>query len=471
MQAYATDKLLVPEPIEARHARFFAGLSADLSARGRNVLKADLDNLAAACLRSVRSGELQTAVDALAVAWWLLEVQGPYVYWMSLAQPVIDADLPPTLRVQVQWQWASLLLRMGRVAEGHERLEDALALVTAEAPGSLNEAYVHFELGLMHSFRGQYASALTELERALTIAREQDQPILEGNILTSMMEPHRGLGQVDQARQRIVQSLELHRRMGNRKSEGITLTNLAVLEMIEGRLVDAEAHFEAGLQVHHEVGNRGSAALTLANLGTVRAAQGRREEARAAFVEARQRLEEVGNERYLPAVHTQLGELDMADGNVEDARPHLERALDKASDIDDAHAQGRVLVSFGTLELQAGDREQARRYYEAAHTLAIRTANPGLEGRVHLGFASLALEEDQPSYALDALSKAELCLGNAHDALSMVEVLALRAQALWWVGDSRGARHALARASEQALAQGAPGRTQVLARAQKLMLP
>jgi predicted ATPase len=123
---------------EGRHRRYFARFGTDqaidaLDLPGgierRRHLGAELDNLVAACRRAVAGGDGDTAVNAFAAAWEVLDLRGPFAVGTALGQAVLAmAGLAPAARARASYLSAIAHGRAGRMEEAREHLERALAI-------------------------------------------------------------------------------------------------------------------------------------------------------------------------------------------------------------------------------------------------------------------------------------------------------------------------------------------------------
>ena len=211
-----------------------------------------------------------------------------------------------------------------------------LAEITRQ-PEALQWAY--YPLGLLALDRGDLDTAVTMLERVLSICRDAEMPVyvprtnaalsyvhvllgrtdaivqLEQSVvdaerrrqvnvhtsaLVRLADAYLHVGQIDQATQAAERVVDLARERGERgtKARALRLLATAYHRATPPRLKDAEAPYRAALAITDELEMRPQAALCRLGLGMLLSATARKDEARellrAAEVEARHSAHDVG---------------------------------------------------------------------------------------------------------------------------------------------------------------------------------
>jgi predicted ATPase/class 3 adenylate cyclase/Tfp pilus assembly protein PilF len=496
VKEYAAEKLDVlrgRREAEARHAAWFAQLGGDealeaLDTHGgvarRRALTRELDNLIAACRRSVVEGAAEPAVALVQAAWQVLEMTGPAVQAVELAERVAAM---PGLGAEAQATAATVrghaLWLAGRMDEARAHHEAALSVHRASSSDRTrdrrNEGLVLRDLGNLHRQQGRMDEAREHYDAALAIARAsgpdrgRDRRI-EGIVLGNLGLVHQQQGRTDEAREHFDAALAIAREVGDRLFEGYVLSNLGALHAEQGRMDEAREHFDAALAVAREVGNRRSEGITLGNLGLLQHQRGRMDEARHHYDAALAVHRDVGNRRFEGITLGNLGNLDLDQGRVDEARVHYDAALGVHREVGNRRFEGIVLGNLGLLHVQQGRLDEARAHYEAALAVVREVGDRRLEG-IWLGnLGHLHLEQGRLDEARASLSDGEPRLREVRDRIELAKLLCARVRLEARAGDPDAARDVLAEATDLAASlQSGPDSAlgQALAKARAALLP
>jgi tetratricopeptide (TPR) repeat protein len=247
--------------------------------------------------------------------------------------------------------------------------------------------------------RGQSVLLETYLPHALAAANHLGDRRRSANLLNSLGDLERRLGNIDQARAHYDAALPLYRLERDRLGEANLLNSLGNLELRLGNIEQARAHYDAVLPLYHAERARLGEANLLKSLGNLELRLGNIEQARVHYDAAlplyRAERARLGEANLLKS----LGDLELRLGNIEQARVHYDTALPLYRLERDRLGEAYLLKSLGDLERRLGNIEQARAHYDAALPLY------RLE-RDRLGEANL----------LKSLGDLELRLGNIDQA-------------------------------------------------------
>jgi predicted ATPase len=189
VRVYAESRLDDDSAATIRHGAWAVALGALAGPEGSrsqlNALRAELDNLVAACRRAVGRGDGECAVASLESAWKVMDMTGPYEAASTLAEAVASTALLPSLRARLDQCWSGILRRLERVDDAHVLLESALAthLTTGDRR---SEGIVLGDMGTLHCHRGQWDEARAHLEAALVIHRALGNRRSEGAVLLNL---------------------------------------------------------------------------------------------------------------------------------------------------------------------------------------------------------------------------------------------------------------------------------------------
>jgi predicted ATPase/class 3 adenylate cyclase len=263
--------------LRSRHADYFRALAdrAGPLLRGReqqrwiDILSAEQDNLRGALaflVESERFGEAQAVVAALAMFW---ETRGQFreaTEWFD--EVLADRD------GQASSSRAAALFWAGRLAIFRAEWERAgnLLTVAAESARALGEPLIEAlalgKRGWVLVETGNVAAGISEVERALALARETDDEwttaelLNDGALAYDRTDPERTL-------EFLAESLKLRRDLGDRLNVADSLNNLGYCEATLGQAGLAEEHLSEGLGLAEEIGDLRHIGLILGNLGNV----------------------------------------------------------------------------------------------------------------------------------------------------------------------------------------------------------
>ena len=394
---------------ERRHAEYFAALGPS-----RAVAQAciEVDNLVAACRRSITAADAVLAVQALVGAWAPIRLRGPFRLGLELAEQVAALG-PLEGRWQAEWRHVHgyALELCGRVGDAQRVFEQALAAAVAGADRLLQCRALQALTSLM-ARTGKVDQAEDFGQRALGLVQGLIDPALHCAILNALGQVADASGRSDQSGRCFEQALRLARQHGERRWEGGSAGNLGQFHANQGRFDQARSLYEQALAIGVELGDRQWQANTRCNLGLLHHGQGRWDEAELNLSAALLAAQELGHVRLASVVQCNLGLVAQAQGRPDQALHYYESALALARNLTDKRSEGQFLTYLGRLN--------------------------GLQGRFDLARAQLYEGQTLLRQALDQLS-----LGVLLCALAEVERLA---------GDGAAADAALAQSQTLALA-------------------
>ena len=351
---------------QRRHAAWFAALGP------RRVLEAgcvELDNLVAACRRSVSLGDGDSAAGALEGAWAAVWARGPFEVGVTLAESVCTvAALGDRAAAIAQATAADALRFCGRMSDAGPLLDQAL--VRARTSGDRHcEARVLVSMGELLDGLSRLDEARSRHLDALRLARELGDPYLQCRVLN-------GLGGVDLAQERMGNALSLYgealalwRKMGNRLMVGMVLGNLAIVHNELGQSEEALTLHEEALAIARESGDRRGEGSMLCNLGGMLVDAGRFDEAAAVLQAALANARELGYAHLEGVVRRNLGIAFEHLGRGDEAMTQFESAVQIARMLRDPRDEGLFLSYLGRYQARQGRLEDAQGSLAAGEAL------------------------------------------------------------------------------------------------------
>ncbi|MEO5881543.1 MAG: tetratricopeptide repeat protein [Caldimonas sp.] len=401
---------------QQRHGRYFAGFGSDeaidaLSVHGaaqrQRALQLELDNVVAACRRSLVRGDAATAVATYRAAWAVFALRGPLAVGAALgAQVAAIAELDETSRDDVRVSQAQAAAGVGRSDEARDWLEQALAHARRRGDRR-QEGKILGRLGSLSISQRRLDEARACCEAAVAIHREIGNPQGEGPATADLALAHHEQGRLELAHDHYARALALLREVGNRRLEGLALGNLANLYAYQGRFDDALSRYDQALAIHSEVGNRRSEGMVLGNLGELHDDHGLRKEALAFYESALRITLEMGDRQHEVHLRNHTGHLLLDEGRVDEARSHFDQALVVSRAMRLRPMEGMVQSRLGELLLGQGRLAEARAALNEGEAL-LREFGDTLElAGLHCVRGRLDLAENDVEAARRALAAVE----------------------------------------------------------------
>lgn len=348
-----------PTPLlsaQKRHWRHFATLDeTEAVADGC----ADVDNLIAACRRASDARDSPGAVGALAGAWAVLKLRGPFRGGLELGAMVAAIPgLSESERATIDWVTGSALDQLGRVAEAHAKFRSGLES-SRRAGDRRCEARLACAMSDQLADEGNIDAARKHLDGALLLARELRDRTLECNVLNRLGVVHHHCAELERAHALFEAGLELAQELGDKHLEGGVVGNLGSLYRSMGQLDWARERFETALLLAQEIGDRRWEGNARCNLGLLHHDQGRTGEARSQFEAALRMSREMGHTRLECTVLCNLGIVVEAQGSLDAARDYYEQAVAAAHGLADHRSEGQFRGYLGLLYARLGRFEDA----------------------------------------------------------------------------------------------------------------
>lgn len=378
--------------VQRRHAAWFAALGP------RRVLEAggvELDNLVAACRRSVSLGDGDSAAGALEGAWAAVWARGPFEVGVTLAEAV--CAMP---------------------ALGNR----AAAIAQATAAEALR-------------FCGRMGDAGPLLDRALVLARASGDRHCEARALVSMGELLDGLGRLDDARSRHIDALRLARDLGDPYLKCRVLNGLGGVDLVQGRMDSALSLFGEGLALARKMGNRIMLGMVLGNLAIVHNELGQSNEALVLCEEALAIARESGDRRGEGIILCNLGGMHVDAGRFDEAAALLQPALANARELGYAHNEGVIRCLLGKAFDHLGRDDEAMTQFESAVQIARMVHDPLCEGTSLCDLGRFQARQGRLENAQVSLAAGEALLRSVAEPLRLGILLCAKAEMLHLAAD------------------------------------
>jgi class 3 adenylate cyclase/tetratricopeptide (TPR) repeat protein len=224
-------------------------------------------------------------------------------------------------------------------------------------------------LGRLFSLRGDYALALSWLERAReTYLAINDQHGLRRTIIRIGWVYDR-LGNSAQARTVLQEGLAMSRAANDLQSVAESLNDLGINAYRKGEREEAMTLWEESLPIRRQIGDKPGMAQSLGNLGIVARIQGDYTKARALMEEALAIQREIGDKLNMAKALSGLGSIAKAQGDLRTAKAYTEESVTLLRELGAKSVMATVLNNLGHLMLEQGDSAKAYSLY--AESLAL----------------------------------------------------------------------------------------------------
>jgi predicted ATPase len=353
------------DEVERRHGAYYAAMGTSDQIESGSASRwaehhQEINNLVAACRRSVRLGDSTSAMNAFAAVWNAIGLNGHFEVAAGLGRLVLGMiDLPPVVRARALWVYGVVMSRQGRADEALRAQEEALALYR-DAGDRRGEGLVLGMLGLLHFRQGRIEIARRQLRAALAIHREAGNRWWEGIVLGNLGGIDAEQGRLDEGRRCMEEALVVHHATGNRRDAAIVLANLAGLDHFQGRTQDVVKRFKEALAIHRELGHRHGEAVVLDNMGALLIRRGQLDEARRRIHEALGIFREIGEPRWEALALGHLAGVGFAQGRTDEARRRSAEGVAVARDSGERSALAKALSVQAEIDCELDHLDDAR---------------------------------------------------------------------------------------------------------------
>jgi DNA-binding SARP family transcriptional activator len=274
---------------------------------------------------------------------------------------------------------------------GHARRAAALV---GDRPA---EAAALTMLGAADAARGRLGPAISHVEQALALCREDGDRVGEARALGTLGRAAYCQGRYQQSAGWHREALAIYVGAGDRAGEARELHALGIVDLRLGRYERAAGHLRRSLALFHEAGFPSGEAHVLAKLGELELRRGRYEQATGHLRQSLRLGREVGSPLCQAQALAGLGLSELRQGRHRQAIGHLGRSLTLHSRSGNSSGQAEVLNGLGEAFLAASQAGQAGARHAAALALAIQSGDKREQARARSGLASARRRQQLPS--------------------------------------------------------------------------
>jgi predicted ATPase len=260
-------------------------------------------------------------------------------------------------------------LNLGILSQAHAMLDRALALATPDIQVKINifllAGEIYYDLGKPDLSSQYYAECLQ-------LARELEQPDIEGMALEGLGSAATARSQYQDAERWFNESLAVRRPLGDLKGIANVLHFMNTVERFRGNYDTARRYLEESIAIRRTIQEPRGLADSLYQMSVLARNSGRYEEARTHLDEGRKLRVAIGDGRGLADDLNNLGICLMLMGNFEEAHLRLHESLQARQAVNNQRGVASCLNALGELEIMAGNYAAALRNFSLS--LSIWTA-------------------------------------------------------------------------------------------------
>ncbi len=292
------------------------------------------------------------------------------------------------------------LFRQGPM-ETHQRLLDDCAASADAGVLPLDVmGRVFLRRCIAYRHRGETEVGEASGERALALAREAGDRLLEGRALLALSVVQRNRGRTAEGEELSRQALALHEEHGHVGAARHTRLSLAFTAWKQGRWAEAEELYRDVLAAARACGDRADAANALSSLGLCLMDQGKSVEAERPLREAMDLHAELQDRRGQAVAAGNLARLAVTRGELKVAREWYHEALIGLRAMGDRRLEAIVTRNLGVLWLSLGAPREAEDQFRFALAVARETEDRWNEGNVLSDLAEVLMVDGRHAEAL-----------------------------------------------------------------------
>jgi tetratricopeptide (TPR) repeat protein len=275
----------------------------------------------------------------------------------------------PELAVRALVGAGKTRMRLGRLREGLDLLNDARALVESGSFSDLERAEVFYALGVCRYQLNSIQTALGLLNEALGLSERSGMPSdsLRSNILSWRSRCWRRMRDYEAAREDIERALQLAEDADDPRMIGAAFFQASLVADREGHWVLARTYAERARAAYEELSDRVHVGRLTNNLGTLNFLLGKTEDAVAQLKEAFSIALDNGLEQDAAQAVSSLATINLRTGDPAKAAEQAEHALRLLKGHEDYLDEvGNAQLVLGRAQLEQGMLEQAEQSFLAA---------------------------------------------------------------------------------------------------------
>jgi tetratricopeptide (TPR) repeat protein len=295
--------------------------------------------------------------------------------------------------------------------------------VTANPPKTSSGTQQLIEQGLEQTKLGQPTSAIASFNRALTLARQNQDKETEATALLGIGLNYGNTGQTQKAIDTYNQALPIFKATNNRGGEATVLSNIGDIYRVTGQPEKALEALSVALSIFREVRSRTQEGGALNSIGAVYNSIGQPQKALEFYNQALAISREVNNPRSEATILNNLGEVYKATGQPQKAIEFYNQALANSRKIGYFSQEATTLNNIAGIYLATGKPQQALESLNTALPILQKIGDrPKIAGTLN-NLGEVYKEIGQPQKALEFYNQALPILKEVGDPTGMAIAL------------------------------------------------
>ena len=272
----------------------------------------------------------------------------------------------------------------------------------------------------------RHDDALVHLREALEIMRSTGDLRGEGHVHNNMAAAYAELRRYDDAVESFGHALAVHTANGHRHGQTLTLNNLGYLYGQIDRPELSLQHLERGLVLAAEDGDPRLEAAITHSIGQTQRRVGDHRAALDRFGHALALRRQIGDRRNEVRTLTERGLTWLLAGDADAALDDFGEALRLCRRTGDLHGEATALANLGRAQLAAGDLDAAAEHLGLAAAVRVRVPDAYEEAGLHRSLAELHERTGRPDEAVRDRGRAVELYGRVNATREAAELAASR---------------------------------------------
>jgi tetratricopeptide (TPR) repeat protein len=363
-------------------------------------------------------------------------------------------------------EYGALLTVLGRYQEAEAAFIKMARLAWTTGARAKGGAALNC-IARIYQEQGDYAKALSQLQRALPLFSAVDDQKGVASVLDDIAQVHRHQGNLDAAFSAAQGALDIRVHEKDLRGQALSLTTMGYIMLDRGDFSTARSHFDQALALRASIGDYEGAVETQLALGRLAFYQGNIEDAELVFQDALENAREMASHRLQCSILNHLGETWTNLNKLDDAKAALLDAKSLAEKINDRHTLANITCNLGLLALKQGRKLEAEDTLKKALELAREFGNAETIALVNRAIGRLraqtifddgsSIQDGAAEYFHESIRIFTEC-GNRHE---LARSLAELGNHLIERGDKRGALEVLSKAHDTMITMELPDRARL----------
>jgi len=309
--------------------------------------------------------------------------------------------------------------------------------------------------------RGDYASALELLTRAIKRQRAAGNRPALAAALNSASVAYQALGRYEEALSALQEAFQLLASVEEPRQRAMITANLANVLLNTGDLDQARTFYRAALDIAETIGDSEMRAEISGNYAQLLYTLGNYEEAEVLYLNALEIFEKSGNQRSVAIAQANLAALLQQQGQLDRAQELFERAHHVFNMIGDVRGRASLLHNLASLKQSRGDSEEALALLQESLHLKRQLGDRSGSAFSLAAIGHNLISSGRVAEGLEALYQSAKIQEEVGDRLGLAQTLSALGAYTAQYGDAPAAENMLERALAMAVSIGAPERNKI----------